>query len=585
LQEHLVRSGHVGSDAYTSAVDGGTEAELSDYLSVLRRQWRWIAGSVAVLVLVAVVLTLRQDDRYKASASVLLATSAAQDAVGATDTNTGLLARRLANELNYARSDAIKAAVVERLGEEPDVGVAGNTDSDVLTFTAIAPDAERAAAVANTWAAVYVEQKRADALASIAEANDQLVARLAQLRQRRAEVREPLDALQDELAGLPRAPADDATEAERARLEAEIDRLAGDLAPELDVIAAQEETVAESLATLEIQGELARTGTARVLNEAAVPTASTSAPLSRNLLLAVAGGLVVGICAALLRDKLDSGLKDAADAERAAGVPVLASIPRVAVAGADAARRLSLAVAHDPSSSVADGYSRLRTALQFAMLDGRIRSVLVTSPNQSEGKTTTSSNVAWSMAVLGHRTVVVDGDNRRPQLDAVFRLRGAPGLTDHLLSGVPLDHVGAVLPAGDDALKVVPTGPLPPNPADFVSSTAYRTAIDELAGLSDVLVVDGPPVLPVSDALSVARYVDAVVVVAMVGRTSAEDLRAAVLALQRVGADVIGVVLVGSDTRESYGYYAPDEVTSRRTPGRKHARRRGERPVDVARTG
>src|SRR5690606_21955177 len=118
-------------------------------------------------------------------------------------------------------------------------------------------------------------------------------------------------------------------------------------------------------------------------------------------------------------------------------------------------------------SSVADGYSRLRTALQFAMLDGRIRSVLVTSPNQSEGKTTTSSNVAWSMAVLGHRTVVVDGDNRRPQLDAVFRLRGAPGLTDHLLSGVPLDHVGAVLPAGDDALKVVPTGPLPPNPADF----------------------------------------------------------------------------------------------------------------------
>jgi uncharacterized protein involved in exopolysaccharide biosynthesis len=184
-------------------VEQADELELADYLAILRRRWTWVVVPLAVVLVAALAYTLLQDKVYRSTTSVLLGSSAAEDAVARTSSNAQLLTRELSNEISYATSDAIEGAVEQRLGRLPDIDVAADPDADLLRFTGSAEDADEAATVANTWADVYVAQKQADALASITAATDQLSARLTQLRTQRQEVRAPLDQAREELAALP----------------------------------------------------------------------------------------------------------------------------------------------------------------------------------------------------------------------------------------------------------------------------------------------------------------------------------------------------------------------------------------------
>jgi capsular exopolysaccharide synthesis family protein len=548
-------------------IDADDELGLADYLRIVRRRWTWVLLPLITILTLAAVHTLRQPARYCTTAQVLIADSEAQIAIQG-DANVSVANRDLANEINIAYSDTVRLGVVELLGTEPAVTIDGESTSDILWFRACGATPDGAAADANTWAEVYVDHKQEQAAENISAAVTGFELRLGELRDRRQELRRDVETQLQRLAGT-----DD--EAERASIRATIDLLEADLAVETELVDAQIETIARNITLLEMDSELARTGTARVIQTAAPPSERANAPLSRNLVLGALVGLVVGAVVALAADNLDRTIKTSDDVT---GAPVLGAIPHPGRQLRN--REVSLATMNHSGTPVAEAYQKVRTAIEFALLGRKLTSILITSPNQSEGKTTSSSNLAWAMSAVDHRVVLADVDFRRPRLHQVFGCRIDPGLSDNLLQQIPLNKLALRVDDDRRNLVIIPTGTRPPNPADFVASPGFSSLIRKLENEADLVILDAPPVLPVSDALSIARQVDAVIVVAKAGSTSRDQLDESLEALRGVGADVLGVCLVGVKSDPSrYGYGpSPEPRRRRQRPGPSGHREAG--PVE-----
>ena len=526
------------------------ELELSDYLRILSRRWIWIALSTTLVVALAAILTLSQEPRYSATAKVSLGSSAAQEAIeGSFFANAPTASRELSNEVNLALGDTVRLEVASQLGYEPDMVVSAEDESDALRFTASATTAETAAVGANTWAQVYVDSKRRDAAASIDEAIDAFQADLADLRAERQEIRSPIDEAEDELATT-------GSDEDRQLAQAKLDRLKADLEAELTLVDARLQAVTQNITNLELNSRLAATGTAQIVQVAAPPIESSNGTLARNLTLAVIVGLIVGAAAALLAENLDRTIKVADDLV-SLGLPVLGEIP--APDRNLPLSELPLATMRYNGSPVAEAYQKVRTAVEFALLGREINSLLITSPNQEEGKTTLSTNLAWAMSAVDHRVALVDVDFRRPRIHEVYGCEAEPGLSDSLLSGAPLSEVALRVDEHRSGnFIVLPTGTQPPSPADFVASPGFSAQIKAIEAEADLVILDAPPVLPVSDALSLGRQVDAVILVVRAGETTRDQVATTLHSLRQVGADVIGACLVGVKAAPSYGHYAYD---------------------------
>ncbi len=532
--------------------DERDDPELSDYLRILRRRWPWVLAGYLFIVVAATAFTVQQAPRYCSTAQVLLADSAAQVAILG-DANVASSNRDLANELNLAVSDTIRAEVVNQLGLEPKVDIQGDAESDFLSFEGCGPTAADAALYANTWASVYVDVKQQEAADSISGAVESLRTRLSTLRDSRADIRVPLDELEQDLAN-----AD--TDVERSAAQARVDRKQAELQVELDLIDVDIQSVAGTITQLQLGSELARTGTARLTQTAAEPPGPANAPLSRNLVLGSFAGLIVGAVLALLADNLDRSLKTPDDV---VGAPVLGAIPRAV--RSELRQDLALAAMNSPESAVAEGYQKVRTALEFALLGRKVKSILITSPSQGEGKSTSSANLAWAMSAIDHRVVLVDVDFRRPRIHKIFGCPIEPGLSDNLLQGTEINKLALRVEDKRGNLVIIPSGPVPSSPGDFVASRAFSGLLNNLEDESDLVILDSTPVLPVPDALSIARHVDAVIVVAMAGETSKAQLSTAIQSLRGVGADVLGVVLVGVKGGASkYSYERDAPIRARR---------------------
>lgn len=542
------------------------ELQLGDYLRILQRRWIWVALATTIVLALAVILSVVRDPSYSATAKVSLGNSAAQEAIqDALFDNVRTADRELSNEVNVALSDFVRDQVVDQLGVEPDVRVSADDESDSIRFVSSAGSAEDAAAHANAWAEIYVETKRKEATGSIAEAVAVFEADLAALRAERKDVRLPLVALEDDLANA-------ISEEERAQLQGRLTRLQVELDTETDLLDLRIQRVVENIARLELSSRLASTGTASVVQVAAPPQSPTNGSLLRNLVLALVVGVVSGGAAAILVESLDRTIKTTEDVI-SMGVPVLGSIP---VPGRHLPEaELPLATMRHVGTPVAEAYQKVRTALEFALLGRQINSLLITSPNQSEGKTTLSINLAWAMSAVDHRVALVDVDFRRPRVHEIFNCPAQPGLSDNLLSGIPLPQLALrVDEHGSRNLIVIPTGTQPPSPADFVASPAFTSLIHNIESQADLVVLDAPPVLPVSDAPSIGRQVDAVIVTVKAGSTTRDQLMDTLDNLRGVGADVIGVCVVGVRAGSQYGTYSPD--TGRR---RRGLRARGTKPT------
>lgn len=272
-----------------------------------------------------------------------------------------------------------------------------------------------------------------------------------------------------------------------------------------------------------------------VTDEPEIPTAPSSPNTTRNVLLGLAAGLLVGSTGAVVRAYLDRSVKDLDEAAAATGVPAIGMILRDAVL-----EKRHVLDGSEPSRAAED-YRQLRTNLQFLSVDDPPRVLMVSSALPAEGKTTLIVNLAVALAEAGRTVTIVEADLRRPKVTRYLGLVGGAGLTNVLAGTAELEDVAQRY--GDRGITVVGAGPTPPNPGELLASSHMRAFVEKLRGQSDFVLVDAPPLLPVADAAGLAVAMDGVILSVRHGGTTTDQLIQAVALLHRVGARTLGFVL------------------------------------------
>ncbi|MFF2296844.1 polysaccharide biosynthesis tyrosine autokinase [Arthrobacter sp. NPDC058127] len=289
----------------------------------------------------------------------------------------------------------------------------------------------------------------------------------------------------------------------------------------------------------------------------AVAPESPSAPNTRlYLLLGLVGGLVLGVAAAVLRKALDNRIRGEADLRHVTSAPLLGGI----TFDQDAVKK-PLLTQSGPQGPRAESFRQLRTNLQFANVSGQAKTVLMTSALPGEGKSTTATNLAIALSQAGHLVCLVDADLRRPMVNEYLGLDRNAGLTTALVGDADVNDL--LQPWGDDDLYVLSSGQIPPNPSELLGSQEMRQLIHRLEQAFDHVIIDAPPLLPVTDATVLSQHVGGVVVVVGSQKLRQNDLQKALSALEMVGSNILGVVLnrlpsKGPDAY-AYGYYSHDE--------------------------
>lgn len=271
----------------------------------------------------------------------------------------------------------------------------------------------------------------------------------------------------------------------------------------------------------------------------------------RNAGLAVALGLVLGVGAAALRESLDTSVRSAEALTAAANAPVLSAVPFDTKA-----ERSPLIIEGSAQSTRAEAMRQLRTNLQFVNVDRPMKSLVVTSALPGEGKSSTACNLGIAFAESGKRVILVDADLRRPKLAEYLGLEGAVGLTNVLAGQVAIGD--ALQPWGGSGLWVLPSGYVPPNPSELLSSRNMSDLLTALGRGFDVIIIDTPPLLPVTDAAVMSTVADGCLMVTRHGKTTTAQVTAAAGALTAVGARLHGCVLnrAPRQTGGTYAYYS-----------------------------
>ena len=284
-----------------------------------------------------------------------------------------------------------------------------------------------------------------------------------------------------------------------------------------------------------------------VIRSAAVPQSPVSPRIPLTIALGVVTGLLLGVGLAVALDAFDTTIKSTADLLGASGIPNLGDI------GFDReAPDAPLVVASQPGAPRAEAYRSLRTNLRFIEVDVPPRVVVVTSSVAGEGKSTTACNLAITLAHSGEHVVLVEGDLRRPRIGDYLGLESAVGLTDVLARRSPLDDV--LQSWGGTTLSVLASGQLPPNPSELLGSAQMAELLAELRNRADYVIVDAPPLLPVTDAAVLAHGCDGAILVVRYGRTNRDQLRRAVSTLSTVGARALGTVMSMSPAPDAKAY-------------------------------
>jgi polysaccharide biosynthesis transport protein len=502
------------------------EIGVKDVLRILRQQIWLILAVMALAVVAAVASNLRVPTEYQATSEVLVRGVSSQldpDQRPVADPE-----RSLRNEVRFARSSRVRAATVDKLGPMNffQVDVSGSNDTDVLTFTAKAREADVVAQVANTYAEAYLEQKQQSVQEEFTRAR-------AIFENRIDETSRTIEAL--------------GFEAQQER----------------EVLDGQRREYRRKLEQLQLRLDLVSASPGEITRTAFPPTRPSQPQPTRDLGVALLAGLVLGSGIAFVREFLDDSVSTADElAQAVVGVPQLAMIPRARRSDSD----LEVASISDKDSPVAEAFRSLRTSLSFISFDSDMRAVQITSAIPGEGKTTTVANLAVALARAGELVVVVDADLRRPRLHELFGIENELGLGNVLSGTASLPEVVKPIRGEDFELFFVPAGPVPPNASELLSSPRLPDIVKTLRGDADIVLFDSTPLLPVSDGLVLARALDASILVARAKVTNKGEARRATKELEQVGASLVGTVLLDADEDQAGSTYAGYE---RRMPRRR----------------
>jgi tyrosine-protein kinase len=510
-------------------------SQLQEYLGVLRTyKWSILAVTLAA-VAAALLYSLRQTPIYSSSTDVLVKPSITT--TEATGPNPFF---NIDTEAQVANSTLVAEQAADILGYDghptdllAGLSVAPAAEAQILTFTYSSTDPEEAAERAGAFASGYLEYRRQQSLQSQEDAITAIRERLVEYRSRLTAKNEAIQATTDTA-------------------------LLADLTSARDSLKALIQTLKLQLADIPLNIEL---DPGNILVPPSVPTSPTSPKPVRTVALAALVGLALGGALALLRERLDDRLSGRDDLESHAGAAVLSVIPRMT----EWRKRENayLVTESQPHSVAAEAYRTLRTGVLFAASQWEVKTLMVTSSHQEEGKTATSANLGVVLAQAGKRVILVSADLRKPRLQAFFGVQPKKGLTSVLAGEAKaLDVLQPVAPAMHN-LRLLPSGPIPGNPAELLGSEAMDRLLSDLRDAADFVIVDVAPVLAVSDAMTLSPLCDAVLFVADAINTSRGSVERAREQLDQVNARLIGTVLNNFDpskaraySAHSYGYYA-----------------------------
>jgi polysaccharide biosynthesis transport protein len=537
----------------TEAAGASQQRGLRDYLRILRRRKWYVIGTAILVAGLAVAFSLREQKAYQAQSQVLLNR---QDIAGAvTGTPSPAFSedpvRYAATQASLARSSAVAALAIGTAhvsGRTPsgllqESSVTPDATADVLDFSVHDRDSAVAARLVNAYASAFVAY--------------QLQVQTGALFLARHQIKQKLAGLAKNTPAYHRLTASD-----------------------------------QQLHTMQL---LQSRDT--VLNHPAAGVQVRPRPM-RDGLLGLGFGILIGLGLAFAAESLDRRLRTVEEVEEQLRLPLLASIPRPSRSS-----RGGIAMLDDPGSTYAEALRRLATNIVFSNPDRSARTLMFTSALQQEGKSTTIANLGVALAAAGNRVVLVDLDLRRPSLASLFGLHRLSGLTDVVVGRRPLDEslfpvhlaglvepadsINAPEPASHGSLHLLPTGPLPPGPGEFVASNALaERVLAPLREQFDYALVDSPPACVVGDSIRLAARVDGIVVVTRLGfasRAALNDLQRQLAAVPAptLGVVVAGVRVPGVDGYGRYAQYAPSEPYAAEARNGKSDKSRSSRHAGV----
>jgi capsular exopolysaccharide synthesis family protein len=509
------------------------QVQLREYLTILNvRKW-WIVMATAIVFGSALLFSFQQTPVYVSDAEVYVRAVTLNGGDQAVDE-----ALNMETQARLADSPGVALLAAEQLGVPEgeasklltNLEVSAEPDTEILTFEYTHQEREKAARRAQALAEAYLEFREK----SLGQG----------LRAQQEALRKEISDAQARLAATANVVLQEDIRAQILLLQNELASVNAQQAESLEV------------------GD--------VFQPAQVPLRPASPNHVKTGLLAFVAGLPLGAALAFLRERFDDRLRGRADLESHAGAAVLAVVPRLPTWKNPAESPVVTLV--EPKSAAAEAYRTLRTSVLFAAAQRGMETVMITSANAQEGKTGTTANLGVALAQSGKRVILVSADLRKPRLHRFFRSQNGTGLTN-VLAGEksPLEVLNWV---GVENLRLLPSGPVPGNPAELLGSEAMENLLRELQEAADFVLIDAAPVLPVADAMTLTPLTDAVLFVADARRTTRGAIEQARHQLDQVNARVIGTVLnnfdpakAPGDAYQHYGYYAyrVDEPTERRS--------------------
>lgn len=510
------------------------DLDLRQLLRIAQRRG-WIIVVLALIAGAAAYVDASRDTpMYRASATMLVSRP---PSVGLVDARAPYSEERIL--LTYEMmitSDAMRELVADALGVESlPTGISASTipDTQLMVITSTDADPDRAALVANTVVTEFQDYVTAQALERATVARSGLAGQVEALEGRLSEVDSDILSL-----NTPENVDDVIIQQRIVDLGLERSRINQALIDLNTQAVTLDSTMLANTAQVE-------------LYDPAIAPGSAFAPVPRSAMSrGLMAGLLLGIAVVALLEYLDNTVKPERPMHRLMGAPLLASVPMMRLRSGSE----QLFTVDQPASHASESIRLLRTNLEFAAATKPINLVAVTSPGAGEGKSTVCANLAVAMAQAGKRTVLIDADLRKPTQQQIFGISNARGLTT-LLTDPAKPWTGQAVSVAPLGLRVITSGPIPPNPSDLVSSARFEALLGQIKSEVDLVIIDSPPVLAASDALAIASHTDGVILICQSHVTRVDALRHAARSIDQGGIRVIGGVLNQQKGAAGMGYY------------------------------
>ena len=573
---------------------GGTGLDLRQYLDILKRHKWFVVEACLVLGLAVGGLSSLRTPTYRATATVLLRpndpteqlnpNSNAQP-VGADADRFVTGQRSIARSTPVAQEAAKALRGVSAKQIQDGVSVTQGGQSNVLAISAEDPQPGRARGMANAVAKGYIENRRQAAVAGLERAAKDIQDKLGPLQAQIGQLDVRLG-----LAGgtggtsqlVSPVPPVSATAPAQTTPPTALGIDPGGVASTDEALKAARYAAAVQYETLYArQQELLvdislKRGEAELVAEANLPSAPVSPDPLRDGVLGGFVGLMIGVGVSLLREQLDDRLRSADEVEQISGLPMLARLPLDEETAQGAG---GVPVLERPNSPLAEAFRSLRTSIQYVSVDQPVRLIVITSSVPGEGKSLVAANLAAIFAQADYRTLLVSADLRRSSIDSVFgehpQSRGLTGLLAPMRpGGAPIgrangstngngdgkavdrrDSVAGVVKTPVRNLLLLPSGPAPPNPAEMLGSRRMASLLSEWSATADIVILDTPPLLAVTDAAVLAAKADGVILVAAVNETKREAVASTRALLDSTGARLLGVVANKISVSEASALY------------------------------